>query len=120
MYSEVVVDHFQHPRNVGELADASAVGKAGVAGQGNHMVLYLRLKGDRIVAARFQTYGCLGVIASGSVLTEYLIGKSLAEARALRADTLNEMLGGLPLGREHCAQLAVVALTDALEQIRPV
>ena len=116
MYSATVLDHFARPRNVGVLEDASAVGHGGIPGRGNYLVLYLRIERARISEARFQTYGCPAAIASGSILTELVTGRTVAEVGAFEEEYLTEKLGGLPLGREHCAQLAVTALRAALEQ----
>ena len=117
MCGPIVMEHFAHPRNIGALEAPDAVGQAGVPGQGNYLVLHLRGEGERIVEARYQTYGCPGTIASGSVLTEWAMGKTLAEAAALTPSELEALLGGLPLGREHCASLAVEALRDALGKL---
>jgi nitrogen fixation NifU-like protein len=114
MYSEAATDHFHHPRHVGVLEDATVVGRQGTPGQGPHMVLYLRLEADRIADARFQTYGCPAAIACGSWLSEWVIGRTKEEALLLSASQVNEGLGGLPLGKEHCPPLAVGALRDAV------
>lgn len=116
MYSLAAQDHFNNPRRVGTFSDADAVGRDGVPGQGNYMVLYLKADGDRIVDARFQTYGCPAAIASGSWVAEWAIGRTFAEAMMLEAHEVEEGLGGLPLGKEHCAPLAVNALRNAVRQ----
>lgn len=115
-YSATVMDHFASPRNVGELPDADAVGKAGEPGRGNYMVLYFRLDGDVITHCRFQTYGCAPAIAAGSVVTEMVTGKVVGEALKLTPEQVEDELGGLPLGHRHCAALAVQALRAALTE----
>ena len=112
-YSAVVMDHFASPRNVGELSDADVVGKAGEPGRGNYMVLYFKLDGDRIAECAFMTYGCPPAIAAGSLVTELVRGKQVAEAMELTPAQVEEALGGLPLGRKHCAALAIEALHAA-------
>lgn len=114
MYNATILDHFASPRNAGELPDADVVGTAGEPGRGNYMVLYFKLDGDVISECRFQTFGCAPAIAVGSVVTELVKGRSVAEALALTPDRLEEALGGLPLGRKHCAGLAVEALRAGL------
>lgn len=114
MYSETVMDHFGNPRNVGVLDPCTAKGVAGDPSAGPFMVLYLKVEGGLITSARFQTYGCAAAIAAGSYLTERLRGKLVDVARAVDAELLLEGLGGLPLGKRHCADIAITALRDAL------
>ena len=116
MYSATVLDHFHNARNVGALEAPDAVGVAGEPGRGNYLVLHLRLAGERITACGFQTFGCAPAIAAGSLLTELIKGRTVAEALALTPRQLEEALGGLPLGRRHCAALAVAALQEALQE----
>lgn len=118
MYSETVLDHFNNPRNAEGPGDSDAVGRAGTPGQGNYMVISLREEGGRIAEARFQTYGCPAAIACGSWLTERVTGMSADDAKEITPDAITEGLGGLPLGKEHCAKLASDALRDALNQTR--
>ena len=113
-YSPQTLDHFNHPRNVGTLDNPTAVGCEGVPGRGNHMVIHIRVAAGRISEIRYQTYGCPGAIACGSAATELAKGKTLAEAAAITRDDVEKLLGGLPLGKGHCAGLAVNALQDAL------
>lgn len=117
MYSPIVLDHFGNPRNVGPLARYQARGVAGTPEAGPFMILYLDIQEGRIVNAAFQTYGCGPAIASGSMLTELIKGKSVDEARSLDSSALLHSLGGLPLGKEHCAAIAISALSDALRSI---
>ena len=114
MYSEKVRKHFQNPQNTGALEDATHVGREGQPGVGNYLVMYLKVEGGRIAKATFQTYGCVGAIACGSELTEMLIGRSPEEALTITPEALLKSLGGLPLGKEHCAGLAIGALRNAL------
>lgn len=114
VYSRAVLDHFHAPRNVGELPAPDAVGTAGEPGRGNYMVLHLNLHQDHIVACGFLTFGCASAIAAGSCLTETIKGKPVAEALQLTPEALETALGGLPLGKRHCAALAIQALHAAL------
>ncbi|MCE9584594.1 MAG: iron-sulfur cluster assembly scaffold protein [Planctomycetes bacterium] len=115
MYSSTVLDHFGNPRNVGRPAGANAVGISGDPSAGPFMRVFLVTVEGRIQRAGFETYGCVASIAAGSVLTEWLAGKSLIEARSMTAELLEKMLGGLPLGKNHCAATAVRALKLAVE-----
>ncbi len=115
MYSAIVLEHFHNARNVGLLENPDAVGVAGEPGRGNYMVLHLQLYGDTITACGFQTFGCAPAIAAGSMVTELVKGCTVAGALALTPEELEQALGGLPLGRRHCAALAIQALHDALE-----
>ena len=119
MYSEIVMDHFQNPRNVGKPGEFNARGVSGNPDAGPFMVLYLDIEGEGIRGAAFQTYGCGPAIAAGSLLTEMVKGRSVAEARSITSHVLLDRLGGLPLGKTHCADLAVSALRDALGQVGP-
>ena len=114
-YSEAVMDHFQSPRNWGRLDRPDHVGVAGVPGQGRYLVLHLRLEGDVVTEARFQSHGCGATIACGSVLTELIVGRDVDAARGVTASTLLEALGGLPPDKGHCAEFAAAALRQALE-----
>jgi nitrogen fixation NifU-like protein len=117
MYSDEVLDHFRDPRNIGTLDPADAVGRDGIPGQGNYLVIYLRTHGDRIEEATFETYGCPAAIACGSYVSQWSKSKTVEEADGLDGCEVAVALD-LPLGKEHCAQLAVNALRDALEQLR--
>ncbi len=112
-YSDLVRDHFQNPRNVGEIADADATGYETNPVCGDTMRLTLRINGGRIVEARFQTSGCPAAIAASSVCTEMIRGLSLAEAEALRKEDYAAALGGLPPGKMHCSVLAADAVRAA-------
>lgn len=113
VYSEQVIDHFQNPRNVGEIPDADGLGR--VTGScGDTMEIYLRVRGDRIIDANFWTDGCGTSIVSGSMTTELAKGKSIAEARGITKDVILSSLGGLPEESEHCALLAADTLRAAV------
>ncbi len=105
-YSDLVRDHFENPRNAGELADADAVGYQTNPVCGDTMRLTLRINGGRIIEAHFQTSGCPAAIATSSVCTEMIRGHTLAEAEALTKEDYAEALGGLPAGKMHCSVLA--------------
>lgn len=115
MYSPKVMDHFQNPRNVGEMPDADAVGKAGSPSCGDILRLYLKIEDDRVSRASFKTFGCGAAIATSSILTELVRGKSLGELAALTNAQVAEALGGLPPIKMHCSVLAEQALRSALE-----
>lgn len=114
MYSPLVLEHFTHPRNTGELTPASATGRAANPACGDLVVLSLSIAGERILAARFQARGCPATIACGSRLTELVEGLDLAAAASLDRAALAASLGGLPATSNHGAALAVLALRDAL------
>ena len=117
MYSPQVLDHFEHPRNVGELPAADAVVKVGNPACGDLMQLALKLDGQRISAVRYRTKGCVTSIACGSALTEMLAGKTLDQARALRRQALVEHMGGLTPETMHASHLVFDALSAALQQL---
>lgn len=119
MDSDDVWAQVAHPRNAGIVHDADAVGRAGTPGQGNFVILTARLAGDQFVEAKFQTWGCPSAVACSIWLTEWLRGKAREEAEALKPGDLIAGLRGLPLGREHCAYLAVEALQDMLDRSKP-
>src|SRR5579871_3595704 len=116
MYSDTVRDHAANPRNPGPLPTATHTGVAGVPGDGPYMILWLEVAGERIVRAAFQTYGCPAAIASGSLTTVIATGRTVQTLRALTAQDLMRLLGGLPEGREECAHLAITALSRAFAE----
>jgi nitrogen fixation NifU-like protein len=113
MYSQAVLDHFNHPRNAGELGEATATVEVSNPVCGDVMRLADRVMDRRIVAARFKTRGCVTAIASGSMLTELLQGKLLEEARRITPEQISDALGGLPPATVHGSQLA----RDAVEAL---
>lgn len=114
MYSAKVMDHFQNPRNVGEMPEADALGKAGSPTCGDILRLYLKFAGGRVAKATFKTFGCGAAIATSSVLTEIVLGKTPEELKAITNLQVAEALGGLPPIKMHCSVLAEEALRSAL------
>ena len=117
-YSDKVMDHFMNPRNMGEIEDADGVGEVGNPACGDVMKLFLKIEGDRIVDAKFKTFGCGAAIASSSMTTEMIKGKTIDEALKLSNEAVAEALGGLPPAKEHCSVLAEDALRQALEDYK--
>jgi nitrogen fixation NifU-like protein len=115
MYSDLVMDHFRNPRNVGELADADGVGQVGNPVCGDVMKLMIKVKDERIEDVKFQTFGCGAAIATSSMVTEMVAGKTLKEALAISNKAVAEALGGLPATKMHCSNLAADALHKAIE-----
>jgi NifU-like protein involved in Fe-S cluster formation len=120
MHNEKVMDHFQNPRNVGSIEDASAVGEAGNPADGDTIRLYLRIEEDTIVDAKVKVFGCPTAIAAASALTELIIGRSVEQALAVRNEDVSNALGGLPEGKLHCSVLAEGVLADAISHYRGV
>ncbi|MCY3923730.1 MAG: iron-sulfur cluster assembly scaffold protein [Chloroflexi bacterium] len=113
-YSDIVIEHFQHPRNAGVLADANAVGEDRNPVCGDHMKLMLRIEDDAIAEARFQTRGCPAAIATSSMATVVLTGMSVDQAAQLKRQDFVDAVGGLPKAKIHCSVLAAAALKKAL------
>jgi nitrogen fixation NifU-like protein len=116
LYSDKVMDHFMNPRNVGEITDASATGTVGNAKCGDIMKVYLKIEDDRIIDAKFKTFGCGSAIATSSMATEMIIGKSIDEALELTNKAVAEALDGLPPIKMHCSLLAEQAVKAALKE----
>ncbi len=117
-YSEKVMDHFMHPRNMGEIENPSGVGEVGNPACGDVMRLYLKIEDGKIIDAKFKTFGCGAAIASSSMTTELIKGKSIDEALKLSNEAVSEALGGLPPAKQHCSVLAEEALQAALEDYK--
>ena len=115
LYSEKVMDHFMHPRNVGEIADADGVGEVGNAKCGDIMKMYLKIKDGKIEDVKFETFGCGSAIASSSMATVMIKGKSIHEALELTNKAVAEALDGLPAHKMHCSVLAEEAIKAALK-----
>ena len=114
LYSEKVMDHFEHPRNVGEIVDADGVGQVGNPKCGDIMKMYLKIDNDVITDVKFKTFGCGSAIASSSMATEMIKGKPVAEAMKLTNAAVAEALDGLPGHKLHCSVLAEEAIKAAL------
>ncbi len=115
LYSEKVMEHFRHPRNVGVIENADGIGEVGNAKGGDIMKMYLKIEGDTVVDAKFETFGCGSAIASSSMATELIIGKPLGEVAKLTNKAVAEALDGLPAYKMHCSVLAEEAIQSALE-----
>jgi nitrogen fixation NifU-like protein len=115
MYSKKVMDHFTNPRNVGEIADADGIGEMGNPVCGDAMKIFIKVKDDKIVDAKFQTFGCGASIAVSSMVTEMVKGKTIDEALSISKQTVSEALDGLPPQKMHCSNLGADALHKAIE-----
>ena len=118
MYNEKVMDHFQNPRNVGEMDKPSGVGEVGNMKCGDIMKVFIKVKDDVIDDIKFLTFGCGAAIASSSVLTEIVKGKTLEEAEAITNQHVADELGGLPPAKLHCSNLAADALQNAIKDFK--
>ena len=114
LYSEKVMDHFENPRNVGKMPDADGIGEVGNAKCGDIMKMYLKIDDGIITDAKFKTFGCGAAIATSSMATEMVKGKSLEEALKLTNKAVAEALDGLPPVKMHCSVLAEEALRSAI------
>ena len=114
LYSEKVMDHFKNPRNVGEIEDADGVGEVGNPGCGDIMKMFLKIENDVIVDCKFKTFGCGSAIATSSMATELIKGKTVQEALELSNKAVVEALDGLPARKIHCSVLAEEAIKSAL------
>ena len=115
LYSDKVMDHFMNPRNVGCIDDADGIGEIGNAKCGDIMKIYLKIENDIIVDVKFETFGCGSAIASSSMATEMIKGKSIQDALALTNQAVCEALDGLPAAKVHCSVLAEEAIKSALK-----
>jgi len=118
MYSDQVMDHFMNPRNVGEIENPDGVGEVGNAKCGDIMKVFLKIENDIIVDVKFKTFGCGAAIATSSMSTEMIKGKSVDEALALTNKAVAEALGGLPPVKMHCSVLAEHAIKAAIEDYK--
>ena len=114
LYSEKVMEHFRHPRNVGVIEDADGVGEVGNAKCGDIMKMYLKIDDDTITDVKFETFGCGSAIASSSMATELIKGRPVSEAMQLTNKAVAEALDGLPAYKMHCSVLAEEAIQSAL------
>lgn len=118
MYSNKVMENFSNPQNVGELKDANGIGQVGNATCGDIMKMYLKIENDVIVDAKFQTFGCAAAIASSSMATQLIIGKTVEEALKLKNKDVVTALEGLPPQKIHCSVLAEEAINKAIEDYK--
>ncbi|OHB90094.1 MAG: Fe-S cluster assembly scaffold protein NifU [Planctomycetes bacterium RIFCSPHIGHO2_02_FULL_40_12] len=117
-YSEKVMDHFMNPRNMGEIKDADAVGTVGNPACGDVMRLYLKVEDEKILDAKFKTFGCGAAIATSSMATEMIKDKSVDEASRITNEAVAEALDGLPPNKMHCSVLAQEAIEAAIKNYR--
>jgi nitrogen fixation protein NifU and related proteins len=115
LYNQTVMEHFMNPRNMGDIKDADGVGEVGAAACGDIMKISLKIKDGKIEDARFKTFGCGSAIASSSMATELIKGRSIDEAMNFSNQEVVDALGGLPPVKIHCSVLAEEALKAALE-----
>ena len=115
MYTDLVMDHFSNPRNVGEIEDADGVGQIGNPVCGDVMRMTIKVDDDRISDVKFKTFGCGAAVATSSMVTELVQGKTLTEAAEISNKAVAEALGGLPANKMHCPNLAADALHIAIE-----
>lgn len=115
LYTDIVMDHFMNPRNVGEIENADGIGEVGNAKCGDIMKIYLKIRDDMIENVKFETFGCGSAIASSSMATEMIKGKTLAQALAVTNKDVVEALGGLPAHKLHCSVLAEEAVKSAVK-----
>jgi nitrogen fixation NifU-like protein len=118
MYSEKVMDHFSNPRNVGEIKDANGIGEVGNAKCGDIMKMYLKIENDIVVDVKFKTFGCGAAVATSSMSTELILGKTVDEALKITNNTVAEALDGLPPVKMHCSNLAEEAIKAAIEDYK--
>lgn len=118
MYSAQLLEHFQNPRNTGDLANSDSIVQVENPACGDVLRLSLKIEGDRIVDARFKAKGCVPSIACGSVVTEILLGRTIESARELSRSDIIAVLGSLPQASTHAAQLAIDTLSAALRQLK--
>ena len=115
IYSEKVMDHFMHPRNVGEIENADGIGEVGNPVCGDMMTFYIKVKDDRLSDIKFKTFGCGAAIAVSSMVTEMGMGKTLEEARQITPELVAKELEGLPKNKFHCSNLGAQALNKAID-----
>ncbi|TAK28609.1 MAG: Fe-S cluster assembly scaffold protein NifU [Chloroflexota bacterium] len=118
MYTDLVMDHFMNPRNVGTMNDADGVGLEGNPVCGDIMKIFIKVENDIITEVKFQTFGCGAAIATSSICTEMVKGKTIDEALKITNKAVAEALGGLPKNKMHCSNLAADALHKAIEDYK--
>ena len=113
-YTALVIDHFMNPRNVGEIENADAIGEAGSASCGDMMRIYLKIEDNVITDVKFKTFGCAAAIASSSIATEMIKGKTIQEVMKLTNMEVVDALGGLPEKKVHCSVMVEAAIASAI------
>ncbi len=114
-YTEKVMDHYRNPRNVGTIDNADMIGEAGSLACGDSLKIFIKLDGNKVVDAKFQTFGCGSAVAASSILTEMIIGKTIDEVKKITNKDIADELGGLPPEKMHCSVMGREALEDALK-----
>ncbi len=117
-YGPIVIDHFMHPRNMGEMENPDGMGEAKNPVCGDTMRLYIKVESNRITDVKFLTFGCGAAIASSSLATEMIKGKTIEEALEIKDEDIIKALGGLPEAKVHCSVLAEMAIRAAVEDYR--
>jgi NifU-like protein involved in Fe-S cluster formation len=117
-YNSIVLDHYRHPRNVGDVEDGGAVAQVGDPAHGDVLRLGLRIEGGRVVEARFRSFGCTAAIAAGSMATVMITGRPVDEVERITNADVEAALGGLPESKRHCSVLVEQAIRAALESWR--
>ncbi|MEE8193931.1 MAG: Fe-S cluster assembly scaffold protein NifU [Dehalococcoidales bacterium] len=118
VYSDKVMEHFMHPRNVGEIEDADGIGEVGNPVCGDMMAFYIKVRDDHIADVKFKTFGCGAAIAVSSIVSEMAMGKSLDEVMKITPGTVAKELEGLPTNKLHCSNLGAQALHKAIKDYR--
>ncbi|MCJ7742961.1 MAG: Fe-S cluster assembly scaffold protein NifU [Dehalococcoidales bacterium] len=118
VYSQKVMEHFMHPRNVGEIEDADGVGEVGNPVCGDMMTFYIKVKDNRLADIKFKTFGCGAAIAVSSIVSEMAMGKTLEEALKITPKSVADELEGLPKQKFHCSNLGAQALQKAIQDYR--
>jgi nitrogen fixation NifU-like protein len=118
VYSQKVMEHFMHPRNVGEIEDADGVGEVGNPVCGDMMTFYIKVKDNRLADIKFKTFGCGAAIAVSSIVSEMAMGKTLEEALKITPKSVADELEGLPKQKFHCSNLGAQALQEAIQDYR--
>ena len=118
MYTKKVIDHFRNPHNMGKMKNPDGVGTVGNPQCGDVMSIYIKVKDDRVIDIKFQTFGCVAAVASSSIATDLVKGKTLDEAMEMTRDNVADELGGLPAIKMHCSNLAADALREAIKDYR--
>lgn len=115
LYTDITMDHFKCPRNIGRMDDADGVGMVGDPACGDFLTIYIKVEGEVIQNISYLIFGCAAAIASGSMTTELAKGKTLGAAMKITEEDISEELGGLPANKMHCSNLGVGALRSAIE-----